>query len=55
MKRQADGQMNWSNFIGPLLQRWRFSKNKIFLKIIWLDFEPYRKDQYKKGVQRNTT
>ena len=61
MERQTDGHMNWSDFIGPLLQRWRFDhvfwkfKNKILFKIIWLDCEPYRKNQYKKGTERNAT
>ena len=33
---------------------WKF-KNKTFFKIIWLDYEPHRKNQYKKGMQMNTT
>ena len=63
---QTDGEAdrwteNGSNLIGPLLQRWRFDNvfrkfiNNIFFKIIWLDCELYRKNQYRKGIQTNTT
>ena len=37
--RQADGQVNRSDFIGPLPQRWRFNhayrkfENKVFLTL----------------------
>ena len=52
MDRQTDGQMNRTDFIGPLPQRWSFHnvsqkfENKTFL--IWLDCEPYGNNQYKK-------
>ena len=50
--RQTDGQMNRTDFIGPLPQRWRFDhvfgkfENKVFLNC-----EPYGKNQYKMNVK----
>ena len=32
MEGQTQGQMNWSDFIGPLLQRWRFGRASEFYK-----------------------
>ena len=51
--RQTDGQTNRTDFIGSLSQRWTFDhvfkNSKIkFSYIIWLDCEPYGKNQYKK-------
>ena len=52
MDRQTAGQMNRTDFIGPL-ERWRFDRvfrkfeNKIFLNY-WLDCEPYGKNQCRK-------
>ena len=52
----TDGQaerMNWTDFTGPLPQKWRFDhvfqkcENKIFFKTIWLHYEPYNKNHYK--------
>ena len=50
---QIYGQTKRTDFIGPLRQKWRFDhvfwKPKIkFSEIIWLDCEPYEKNQYKK-------
>ena len=60
MERQTDGQMNWTDLIGPLLQRWRFDhvfwkfKNKIFFKIIVSHREKINTRKECKGIQHNS-
>ena len=60
-ERQTDGLMNWSDFIEPLQQTWRFDhvfwkfENKFSFEIIWLNCEPCRNNQYKKKENNQLT